>query len=145
MEISKLDWMPYEKRYWYPHMGPADRAIWERFIEKMPEAFERCAYDVVVGSGLAPEEFDAAGLPASQNRLYQRKIDALGYASNVLTIVECKPRASTSAVGQIKGYGTLFRRDYNYTGDLRLIIVTDNLMPEMDFLAKNEGVSIIVV
>lgn len=145
MELSKLEWMEWGKRYWYPHMKPADVAILERFIARFPDAFQKCAYSVPVGTGLAPEDFAAAGLSPAENYNYQRKIDVLGYAEGVYTIIELKPRASTAAVGQVKGYGTLFRRDYKHAGPLRLMIATDQLMPEMEFLAKNEGVNLIVV
>lgn len=145
MDLTKLDWLPYEKRYWYPHMGPADREIWERFITAKPDAFDTCAYDVVVGRGPAEEEIVANGGHPNEVKLYQRKIDVLAATPGILTIIECKPRASTSAIGQIEGYATLFRRDYGYKGTLNLLIITDRLMPEMEFLANNKGVNLIVV
>ena len=126
-------------------MAPADVAIWNRFMAANPTAFEAVAYDVAVGEGA---EFDTNTRPdggGDVNRLYQRKIDVVAQAGDVLYIIEIKPRATTAAIGQVKGYMRLFARDYNPKQAMQPLIITDSLMPEMQYLCDVENVKIFVV
>ena len=136
---------PFEKRNWYPHMMPADVAIWERFIEKKPNAYDNVSYDVKVGS--APE-FDTTVNAESGGKaedLYKKKIDVVGYKGAEIDIIELKPRAGQSALGQVKGYGQLYIRDYSPPEQPNLVLITDVLLPDMDFLAEAENIRLIVV
>lgn len=140
-----IEYVKYEKRWKYPHMGPLDAAIWERFIEKFPNEFEQVAYDIAVGEGTPMDTVVSPDTGGDVNRLYQRRIDVVGVKGASVTIIECKPRATTAAIGQIKGYALLFARDFSTAVGLKKVIVTDELMPEMKFLADSEGVGIVVV
>lgn len=125
-------------------MMPLDIAIWERFIEANPSAFDEVAYNVAVGGGT---EMNTVVNPESGgdiNRLYQRKIDVIGKVKEGFVITEIKPRATTSAVGQVKGYKSLFIRDFKPSGIIDTLVITDELMPDIEFLAKEEGVKILV-
>ncbi len=139
-----IEFIPYEKRYKYPHMAPLDVAIWERFIEANPDIFQVVSYDVPVGEGAAFDTIIDADKNSDANRLYQRKIDVVGRKDGKFFVVEVKPRASTSAIGQVKGYVTLFKRDYTINEPVFPMIVTDQLMPDMEFLAKDSGVNLVV-
>lgn len=142
--VDGLVFVKYEKRSKYPGMAPLDVQIWNRFIDQNPNAFDEVAYHVAVGGGT---EMDTVVNPATGgdvNRLYQRKIDVVGKVVGGFIITEIKPRATTSAVGQVKGYQKLFVRDLNPDGFVEALIITDQLMPDIEFLSKEEGVKIIV-
>ncbi len=137
-----LDFVKYGRRYKYPHMGPEDKAIWERFIDANPDAFEICAYDVPVGS---VPEFDTVVSPTTggdAERLYKKKIDVLAIKGEVLFIIELKPSASATALGQVSAYKTLFKREYAPKQVLQAMIITDELRPDMEFLAEENRVLI---
>ena len=91
----------YGKRNWYPHMMPADVAIWERFIEKFPNAYNSVEYDVKVGAipKFVTEHEDVA--IQGQAPLYARKIDVVGHAGANIDIIELKPNAGMSTLGQV--------------------------------------------
>lgn len=135
----------YEKRYYYPHMMPNDVAIWERFIVAHPDYFDECEYDVPVGSG--PDFDTTVNEPTGGDalKLYRRKIDVVGYKDGRLFIVEIKPRAGTSAIGQVRGYALLYKQEYNPPSDPTCMIVTDILRPDMNMLAAADGVKLMVV
>lgn len=142
--MDELTFVPYEKRYHYPGMAPRDKAIWERFIAANPAAFSECAYNVAVGSGAS---FDTTVNPetgGSIDRLYQRKIDVIAKAKDGLVIIELKPRATTSAFGQVEGYAALFVRDFKPGVPVATLIITDELMPEMEFLSKERGIKVLL-
>lgn len=140
-----IDWIPFQVQPWYPHMSPADTAIWSRFIAAHRDAFDAVAYDVPVGEGA---EFDVTAggvLGEGIKKLYQRKIDVLARKGDKRYVIELKPRASTAALGQVKSYVRLAERDIPELRGAAPMIITDALVPEMEFLAKEEGVELRVV
>ena len=142
--MDGIIFVPYERRFKYPGMMPLDQAIWERFIAANPGAFDEVAYNVAVGGGTPLDTVVRPETGGDINRLYQRKIDVVGKVKGGFVIAELKPRATTSAVGQVKGYKSLFIRDFNPTGAVDTLVITDQLMPDIEFLAKEEGVKVIV-
>lgn len=142
--MPQLEWFPYAVRNSYPHMAATDAPIWSRFIVANPAAFDAVAYDVAVGEGAS---FDTVVNPLTGGhvgRLYQRRIDVVAKKDDKYFIIELKPRASTSAIGQVKGYAKIFARDFPAAPVVAPIIITDELLPEMEFLAKDEHVNILI-
>lgn len=140
-----IDVFKYEKRGKYPHMKPADVAIWERFIEKYPDAYDTCQYDFNVGD---PPPFDPMGdngEDLNQDALYRLKIDVVGKKGKSIDLIELKPKAGPSTIGQIKGYRHLYKRDAEVKAPVNCIVITDKLMSNMEYIAKMEGVNIVVV
>ncbi len=139
------DFFTYEKRYWYPHMKPRDIEIWERFIAKYPDAYEKCQYDFAIGD--IPPFMEQTSSPQGQamRELYKLKIDVLGYKGDTIDLIEVKPDAGASSIGQLLGYVSLYKRDVNPTATIRPVIVTSSLRTNMDFLTQQQGVTLFVV
>ena len=135
----------YGKRYWYPHMKPKDIAIWERFIEKFPNAYDTCIYDYHVGDPPPFNPLADNGEDLNQDRLYRLKIDVVAKKGDRVDIIEIKPNAGASSIGQVKGYTTLYIRDENYKGKIGMRVITDTLSPNLEFIAKREMVDVVVV
>ena len=136
---------PYKKLNWYPHMMPADVAIWERFIDNFPYLYDSVEYDVHVGTVPAfVLEHDDKTM-RGEIPLYKRKIDVVGHSELNLDIIELKPRAGMAAIGQIKGYTTLYERDMKPTKKPRGVIITDTADSDVKEIAKQEGIKIIEV
>ncbi len=142
---TMADTVPYGKRYYYPHMKPYDIAIWERFIEQFPDAYDNVQYGVRVGT--VPEFVTGHEDPAMQKQaeIYQREIDVVGLKSDQIDIIELKPNASTSALGQVNGYRHLYMVAFTPPETPKAIVITDRLLPDMNFLAEQTGVQMIVV
>lgn len=135
----------YEIRYWYPHMRKEDIAIWERFITAYPTAYDTVIYDLAVGSGSPVSPGEEEVLAGGFKTLTQRKIDVVAQAPGTLDIIELKPDAGPSALGQVKGYVTLYKRDVNPSANPRPVLITDRLKPDMKELAEAQGVTLIIV
>lgn len=136
---------PFAKRYYYPHMKPADVAIWERFIESFPDMYDFVQYDVPVGT--VPEHAKGPVAPGagSDEKLYMKKIDVVAFKGDQIDIVELKPQATASSIGQVKAYQLLYVRDYNPPITPKAIIITDVLGQDMGEIASAQGVLVIVV
>ena len=140
-----VEFFKYEKGYWYPHMKPRDIAIWERFIAKYPDAYELCQYDYHIGE---KPRFSEAAEDAAWNKmgaLYQLKIDVLGYKGEHIDMIEVKPSANAASIGQLLGYRAIYLRDEKPSKPVFPVIVTDELKLNMDFLCKEQGVTLFVV
>jgi hypothetical protein len=134
----------FKKLAWYPHMMPYDVAIWERFIENNPDAYEKVIYDFPVGSD---PDFDTTldvGGNSTAQALYKKRIDVVGFKGNTIDIIELKPNASASALGQVLGYVELYKRDVSMTPVPRPVLITDKLRIDMEEMALALGVTIFV-
>lgn len=136
---------PYKQLNWYPHLSPDEAALWDRFIGQFPDMYDECSYDVKVGK--APPFVTENPDPAMQQQapLYQYKIDVVGYKGDQTDVIELKKGATMRVFGQVNGYRQLYRRDVDPASDPKAIVVTDSLLPEMDELAIEAGVQIVVV
>jgi len=117
--------VPKEKLRKYPHMLPNDIEIWERFLRNFPALFDRIDYDLHVGDARGFSEGDPDWKRRLAEALTKFRIDAVGWQGERPTIIEVKPYASLSALGQLLGYRYFFQRDFPDKGDPYLMAVTD--------------------
>lgn len=138
---------PYPYREIPPktHLSVGELAIWERFVAKFPERFERVWFDVELGiprnyDDTRPEEY------ARHHRyLGGYKIDVLGEKEGVKTIVEIKRQATTKALGEIWCYDDLYKRFVDSISVVKDLIVTDEEMPHIREICEKDGVGLEVV
>ena len=135
----------YQKLNQYPHMKPADISIWERFIQANPQAYDHVYYDFWVGS---PPPFNPIvhdPTQGSADGLYRRKIDVVAYKGNQIDIIELKPKAGPSALGQVRGYLALYMRDERPAVTPRAVVITNIALHDLVYIAAIEGVTLFVV
>jgi len=112
-------------------MFPKDITIWERFLVSPANDFEGFDYDIKVGSvPQFPDGLDTSVYKAG-NILWKKRIDAVGHKNGKIYIIEVKPHAGSSAIGQVLGYVQLYREEIKPSVGLIGMVVTDN--PEIDF------------
>lgn len=143
--MDPIDFVAYGLLPWYPHMGTADAAIWDRYVRQNPAAFDKAAYDVPVGAG-AP--FDTTVNPTTGgnlSKLYRYKIDVVAEKNGELYVIEVKARAGPRAIEQVLGYARLAPLYLPDAKNPKALIVTDSLMPDMGRLAKSAGVELRVI
>lgn len=126
-------------------MNFRDKEIWERFIDKYPDAYKEAQYDFHIGDGpkfntLLDDETDT-----NQDMLYRLRIDVVGFSGNSIDIIEIKPDAGPSTIGQVIGYRKLYNRDEEPKVPVNTVIVTDKEKPNMAWLCKDSGVRLIIV
>jgi len=134
------DIFAYEKRHKYPHMKPADVAIWERFIEKYPDLYTSVQYDFNVGDPPPFNTLNHDGEDLNQDMLYRLKIDVVGQKKGEIDIIEIKPNASASTIGQVQGYKALYIRDEEPKDIVRMVIITDKKNTNFEYLCQQAGV-----
>lgn len=139
------DIFKYEKRTDYPHMATKDKAIWERFIDQYPDAYKQCQYDFHVGDAPPFNTLHDDGTDLNQDMLYRLRIDVVAGSPLGIDLIEIKPDAGVSAIGQVDNYKTLYLRDEEPTTQVGMILLTDHERPNMAYLCKEKGIKLIVV
>lgn len=140
-----LEKYPFKLLPNYPHMKPADIAIWERFIIAHPDAYDSVQYDL--GIGLLPP-FNTVVVPetgGSDQELYLRKIDVVGFKGGVIDIIEVKPNAGPSAVGQVEHNTFLYKNFVDKTSAPNPVLITNDFRTDVLLFATSKGVKMIQV
>lgn len=136
--------VPYGVRYKYPHMKPNDIAIWERFVLRHPEEYKEVIYDQPLGAGRqTPEDVDE-NMAADWKILTQWKVDVIGFKEGSIEVIEVKPNAGPSALGQIMAYAILVDKIDELSLPVIPVILTDVERPEMRKICEEMGVHLII-
>lgn len=136
---------PYKQLPKYPHLLAEDTALWNNFISQYPDRFVYCDYDYHVGDGIDvpadwPESYRNMATTLSQFR-----IDVIGWNADIPTIIEVKPRARTTAIGQVLVYYSLFIKQHPEYLNARKMIVTDWKHEEITAVAFEHNIAIVTV
>lgn len=129
----------------YPHMKPADVGVWEKFVKTRKDFFYSVDYDFHVGEGA---EFLPTGKKTPEereNRLYQRKIDVVGYKKDETWIIEVKPVADMATLGQILTYRALVAKSKEIKGKIRIVVLCNKIMNEMKDIYSKYNITVVVV
>ena len=129
----------------YPHMKPADVSVWEKFVKTRKDFFYSVDYDFHVGEGA---EFLPTGKKTPEereNRLYQRKIDVVGYKKDETWIIEVKPVADMATLGQILTYRALVAKSKEIKGKIRIVVLCNKIMNEMKDIYSKYNITVVVV
>lgn len=127
----------------YPHMLPADVELWNRFLDHNDFPGATVAYDVHVGT--------PAHVPPGTQENYARmivalstyRIDAVLYLPDETAVVEVKPHAGPTAIGQVLSYTLLFRKLYPQLPTTHPIILTDTARPDTPYLCAAFNITLI--
>lgn len=122
-------------------MFPKDIAVWERFLEKYSHLYEGFYYDVKVGK--------PARIPKHWNNEYKRdaevlsklRIDVVGVQEGAYNIIEVKPHAKASAIGQVLAYQHHFEADYNPDKTVQPVIVAESFDQNMIPIMHANGIA----
>lgn len=118
----------------YPHMAPQDYILWNQFLTEHGKEFTSFDYDVKVGEGIQPISQVPANMAKDFIELTKKRIDAVGYKQDGVTIFEVKPRAGSTALGQLLTYQSLYKLTYPNNTILNLVLITSMLTKDEELL-----------
>jgi len=126
----------------YTHMSPYECLLWDEYLFRFADFYDRFEYDVHVGEGAALPGVTEPEFLAAGKLLTQKRIDAVGSRPGEIWLYEVKPDAGLSALGQLMAYRDLYIRQFHPIESLHLAIVTDHLNPDEEFLFRQHDVVI---
>ena len=137
-----MEKVPYEKLLRYPHLRAEESKIWDRFIEKNPQFFKEVIYDARVGEGRDYSDYPEDKIREDLEHLSKKRIDVVGFQKDDILVIEVKPRASLSAIGQAIGLADLYRAEAPADKRVMPAIITDETLPDMPELCRRMGVKL---
>lgn len=128
----------------YPHMLAEDTEVWTKFLQSAFRGVKEVWYDVHVGKSV-PLPIGTSDLEQRIARgLTRKRIDVVAAVGDVLWVVEVKPYANMTALGQILTYTRLFIQDYAFSGEAKPVIVCDEIDEDLTEEFADLGVMVIV-
>lgn len=137
MPLGRFVYGPLSK---YPHMKPEDVAVWNKYIASHPNQFERCDYDVLCGDGAPVRAEDPEEIQRMHTIISSRKIDVVAYRDEVHYVIEVKPIATMSALGQILTYKSLYTQDNPEARIIVPMVVCGEIQPDIVHLFIEHGI-----
>jgi hypothetical protein len=129
----------------YPHMAPQDVPVWERFLATEAARFTGIDYDVRVGQGITPSPETDPAIARDAVLLTQKRIDAVTFGPDEIWIIEVKPEASISALGQLLTYTDLFIASRKPDLPVRSVLICETIDRDMAQIFKKHNITVIQV
>lgn len=131
---------PYHTLEMYPHLGPKDAYIWDRFVRENPRRFAAVMYDARVG--------DVPDCPANTplrirlgwEDLCRGRVDVIAEDVDNIYVIELKPRARGEAIGQALVNARLYVRERAPVKHVVPTVITDIALPHISEVAAELGV-----
>mgnify|MGYP001562809153 CR=1 FL=1 len=111
-------------------MSPSDIPLWQEFLRLHGKEYTAFEYDVPVGDGIPPPEDIPDFAKKDWIALTKKRIDVVGFKANDVEIFEIKPRAGLTALGQLLGYWTLYKKTHGNSFHISLTLITSMLTPD---------------
>jgi len=143
--MAELVFWEYKKEMKYPHLGAEETLIWNRFIDKYPDYFQKVAYDVLVGTPTMPEGELSPNYKRMWEYLTRPKIDVVGVSMDKAYVIEIRPRADHNAIGAALSKRDLFLKEYPGFTKVFPMIITNFEKPDMRELCGKYGIIYLVV
>ncbi len=128
----------------YPHMKPEDVAVWHRFVSGNSGYFERCDYDVPVGTGEDFGDGHDENILRDGKILTQRKVDVVAFKGDTVFVIEVKPIANMRGLGQILTYRDEYSDDHPTDLDVRGMLVAGRMERGLDGLYAKHGITVLI-
>lgn len=126
------------ERMKYPGLMPQEVAVLREWLRLHESEYDRFEYNVRVGAGNDPGPTYDAKMRQMALDITRKRIDAIAYKGQEVTLIEVKKRATLAAVGQIVSYKTLWRADNPLSPAPYLLLVASSFDADvMPVLSEN--------
>lgn len=129
----------------YPHLLPPDIEVWERYLKDHKAEYNFFDYDVRVGNGKDPGPKYNDTIRQMAIDLTQRRIDAIGYKNDSITIIEITRSIGLKAIGQIKVYKILYKIKFNPHLPVNTLILGEYLQSDIAPYLDESGQKYILI
>lgn len=124
----------------YPHMLREDVPVWELFLDRNPNLFERIYYDVRIGGVYPGPEY---GDEKMRHMFWQntaKRIDALGEFKDEIWIIEVADKPGLRATGQLQTYLALWFEDPKIPKPAKPVLVCRSIDEDLERALLFHGV-----
>lgn len=133
------------ERFKYPGLLPREIIVLRAWLRLHENEYDRFDYNVRIGTGFDPGPTVSDSIRQMAIVNSQKRIDAVAYKGNTVTLIEVKDRAGFSAVGQLVGYLHMWQAQYPDQARPRLLLVANRLQDDIPLVASGAGIEIDLV
>jgi len=134
-----------KERFKYPGLLPREIVVLRAWLRLHEQEYDRFDYNVRIGTGFDPGPTVTESIRQMAIANSQKRIDAVAYKGNAVTLIEVKDRAGFSAVGQLVGYLHMWQAQYPISARPRLLLVANRLQDDIPLVASGAGIDIELV
>ncbi len=128
----------------YPHFLAADIDVWSRYLSDPIVPIKEVWYDVHVGQSIVLPVGSSDMDRRISSGVSRKRIDVVAHVGGGFWIIEVKPVAGLTAIGQIIIYTRLFVREFPVAGEVFPVIIADEVDPDVRSEIDSLGVVVIV-
>jgi hypothetical protein len=107
----------------YVHMLPEDHEAWTEFLKSERNELDEVWYDVHVGEPMHVPAGSPAYMKDVVDGVSRKRIDVVGRLGQGVFVIEVKPFANMTALGQVVTYTNLFISEFEIHGPVQAMIV----------------------
>ena len=133
------------ERLTFPGMLPREILVFQSWLRQHEMQYDRFDYNVRLGAGFDPGPTWDEAIRRMAIANTQKRVDAVGYQGNTVTLIEVKDRAGFSAIGQLVGYEALWLHEHPGAQQPRLILVCNRFAPDILPVLQKQGITLNVV
>lgn len=129
----------------YAHMLPEDHATWTAFLESEQNILDEVWYDVHVGAPMDIPKDSPNYMKAVVEGVSRKRIDVVGRKGYRLFIIEVKPFANMTAIGQVVTYAKLFNKEFTIFPTAAAMIVATRCDRDILDIAESMNIKIVAL
>ena len=128
----------------YPHMMSEDAAVWQRYLTEPVTEMKRVWYDVHVGSGNVSAAESDEMIRRISAGVTRKRIDVVARVGGGYWVIELKPRADMTALGQALAYSRMFEAEYGAGDEVWPVVIAGEIDGDLVSIYDDSGVGLIV-
>lgn len=134
--------------YWKgkpPHMLAPDIPVWYRFLKEKGAYFNALYYDCLLGGPVLSAEEKSDPLKRMERALICKRADAIAELENEVWIIEVSACPGMRALGQLVTYKTLWLQDPKIEKEVKMILVAEQIDPDVQVSYEPSGIILYLV
>lgn len=114
-----------------PHMLQPDIPIWYRFLEEWAPHFINLYYDCLLGGPEIDPDIEESNMDYMWRALTSKRADAIAELQDEVWLIEVSAYPGMRALGQLLTYHTLWMQDPKIDKPVKMLLVADQIDPDV--------------
>jgi len=128
-----------------PHMLAPDIPVWYRFLKEWAGLFNSLYYDCLLGGPKQDKDEEIDPMKRMWRALVSKRADAIAELENEVWLIEVSAYPGMRALGQLLTYHTLWVEDPKIDKPVIMVLVADQIDPDVRLSYRPYGVQLYLV
>ncbi len=116
----------------FPHLLKEDKELWIDFLRSDHNIYDRYEYDIKVGYGRDPGPDFPIYIREMAVNISRRRIDAIAFLPNAITIIEISIFAGLTQLGQLIAYPCLYKQTTPLNLPLKTLLIARAIQTDIE-------------